>query len=192
MSFFVLFSFGTIVTLNLFFMNSMASSLETLWRKGTFVLAILLRFILKPGLFKVTAASNPIIPISALYSTPGISIYSGTPNEKLPNLSNFDSVKALFAAASNLFNTFSAISPRKVTFVAISNLGLTPHVGILFMVLVFTGLALVIIFNNIEAFSSLSPVLPTPMLSVTFSIFTSCIGFIFLGIYVQCQIRISL
>src|SRR3989338_5006814 len=121
----------------------MASSLETLCLNGTLTLAILLFFILKPGLFKVTASSKPIIPISALYSTPGISIYSGIPNEKLPNLSNFDSGNVLFAATNNLFNTFPAISPLKVTLVAISNLGLTPHVGILFIVLVFTGLALV-------------------------------------------------
>jgi hypothetical protein len=34
-----------------------------------------------PFLLKTTVISNPIIPISLLYSSPGTSIYSGIPNE---------------------------------------------------------------------------------------------------------------
>src|SRR3989338_1509321 len=110
---------------------------------------------------------------------PGMSMYSFIPNEKFPNLSNFIFSKLFFLARNNLAKTFCAFSPLSVTFAAIGSLGLTFHVGILFMVLVFIGFEPVNTRSNFAALSSLSPDSPTPMFKVNFSILISFILFIF-------------
>ena len=128
------------LTLKSFSMNVIDSCFVILW-----LLPSLWDFnfllILNPGRSNVTAASNPNIPISGMYSIPGISIYSLMPKEKFPFVSNFDCGILLSTAFNNCLRRFRAFSPLNVTLHAICSPGLTPQVGILLNVFVFTAFA---------------------------------------------------
>ena len=65
-------------------MKAIDSSLVMQCLRGILLFFRGLLLIRKPGLVRVTATSKPMMPMDASYSTPGTSIYSGIPKEKLP------------------------------------------------------------------------------------------------------------
>src|SRR3989344_6648964 len=69
--------------------NLIISSLLIICRLALLPLLIFLSFTLLPAFLKTTVTSKPLIPIFLWYSTPGISIYSLIPNEKLFSLTCF-------------------------------------------------------------------------------------------------------
>src|SRR3989344_911420 len=166
-------------TPNFCFINSIASCFETLCLSGIFVFFSFLLFTLNPGLLRLTRTSNPLMPSLGSYFVFGRSMYSPIPNPKFPFLSKLFSLSVLSFACSAFFRKSSALFFLIVTFVPIVSPSLNPQVGCLTRETVFIGLAPVIFSIIIIAFSSSSPVCPTPMLTVTFSIWTSLIEFIF-------------
>src|SRR3989344_6503667 len=138
-----------------------------------FSLRLLIRY---PGLWNVTLASNPIIPMLASYSAPGIEMYSVIPKDKLPALSKDDFFRLLSLDANSLLSSSSAFFPLSVTLVPIASPGLSFHVGILFLALVCTALIPEIASSSFWDFSSLAPGSPTPIFNVSFSMLISLIS----------------
>ena len=107
--------------------NSFASSLEILCNFPILDRCLLLNLILNPGLCNAIATSSPKIPILGSYFTPGISICSIIPKERLPKLSNDESFIWFPLASKSLFKSETASFPLIVKTTPIGSPLCTPQ-----------------------------------------------------------------
>ncbi len=124
---------------NVFCMYVIASCLVIWWCLPILDFFIVRRLTRYPGRESVTLTSKPITPIFGSYSTPGTSIYSCMPKERLPWLSNCVALSFFSFAWRNLVRSSVALVFRRVSLHPIGSPGLRPHPGILFWVIVLSG-----------------------------------------------------